>query len=78
MKIPFVRRKTYEILQANCKILNHQRMKVEAENKKLQRKIKELEAQLKNNEELEATFTAEGLEINKKPRSRKTTKKEAK
>lgn len=78
MKIPFVRRKTYEILQANCKILNHQRMKVEAENKKLQRKIKELETQLKNNEELEATFIAEGLKINKKPRSRKTTKKEAK
>ena len=73
MKIPFVRRKTYEILQANCKILNQQRMKVEAENKKLQRKIKELENEIKRITvgEVETTNV-------KKPRTRKTTKKEAK
>lgn len=73
MKSPFVSRKTYEILQSNCKILNQQRMKVEAENKKLQRKIKELENEIKRITvgEVETTNV-------KKTRTRKTTKKEAK
>lgn len=73
MKSPFVARKTYEILQSNCKILNQQRMKVEAENKKLQRKIKELENEIKR-------ITVGEVETTniKKTRTRKTTKKEAK
>lgn len=77
MKSPFVARKTYEILQSNCKILNQQRMKVEAENKKLQRKIKELENEIKR---ITVGITVGEVETTnvKKPRTKKTTKKEAK
>lgn len=77
MKSPFVARKTYEILQSNCKILNQQRMKVEAENKKLQRKIKELENEIKR---ITVGITVGEVETTnvKKTRTRKTTKKEAK
>lgn len=77
MKSPFVSRKTYEILQSNCKILNQQRMKVEAENKKLQRKIKELENEIKR---ITVGITVGEVETTnvKKTRTRKTTKKEAK
>ena len=68
----FVPKRTYEILQENCKKINEERMALAKRNKDLQIKVKELKAEIQR-------LTVGKTETASKPRKpRKTTKKEAK
>ena len=72
MNFGFVPRKTYEILQENCKKINEERIVLAKRNKDLQIKVKELKAEIER-------LTIGKTEIASKTRKpRKTTKKEAK